>query len=539
MPPKAARSTASGKAKAPAKRPAAAEPASAAKRGKRTPEPAPAKRPAAAEPASAAAAEPSAEPAPGRSRAAPEKVNVPQQPFHPAWCQEQSTWPPLPGSLAPVAAGGRHSLFIDEEGHLRTCGIDRVAGFGSRSAQPFVVLGQGPLAEGEETRILPSPTVVPGLAEVRAVAAGQAHSAVVAADGSAYTFGNGYGGNRREGRLGHGDDIHVEEPRRLAGVDGARAVAVGERHTLILKADGAVLSCGVGVACGHGFASEAESKAAAVAQGLAMHEAHPPNERLPRRIDGFSGRRVQALAAGSSHSLAVTEDGGVWSWGAHALGHGVAGLQVTPKRIKFFARGGGGAVVAAGSTHSLLLNRLGDVYSWGYRANGQLGHGGERLPPEALLPRKIEALADKPASAVAASDGASAVITKQGAYTFGVGTAGRLGHGDAADRLVPTRVEALQSKRISAVSLGSSHSLFVTMYGRVFGCGESADLRFGAFDPHQELRGRFPLAQRHQLVPLEIPGFRARPVMHDLPTSLRGQEYLSHWKFLASARTWK
>jgi alpha-tubulin suppressor-like RCC1 family protein len=161
------------------------------------------------------------------------------------------------------------------------------------------------------------------------------------------------------------------------------------------------------------------------------------------------------------------------------------------------------------------------VWSFGSHSSGRLGHGdesaqlpsGEWPPAEVFLPRRIEALAGHHAFAVAAGDGGHcAVLTKEeGAYTFGNGFAGRLGHGDTDNRTVPTPVAALRGECIAAVSLGSSHSLFVTVDGRVFACGESSAMRFGSLDsqapaPPRRRGGVAP--SRPQTVPIEMPGLR-------------------------------
>ncbi len=60
-------------------------------------------------------------------------------------------------------------------------------------------------------------------------------------------------------------------------------------------------------------------------------------------------------------------------------------------------------------------------------------------------------------------------------FTFGVGTGGRLGHGDAEIRLVPKRVAGpLLAKRIVGVSMGLAHTAAVADDGSVFTWGAAA-----------------------------------------------------------------
>ena len=99
------------------------------------------------------------------------------------------------------------------------------------------------------------------------------------------------------------------------------------------------------------------------------------------------------MSAGDNHTLAITADGSVWSWGrgGHGqLGHGDEQEQSLPKKIEAFA---GQRVVAtsAGDDQSLAITADGAVFAWGEGERGCLGHG-EDLSNQ-LLPKKVEAWA--------------------------------------------------------------------------------------------------------------------------------------------------
>ena len=99
------------------------------------------------------------------------------------------------------------------------------------------------------------------------------------------------------------------------------------------------------------------------------------------------------MSSGAAHSLAITADGEVWSWGQGAygeLGHGDQQNQLLPKKLEAFA-GQRVVTVSAGSDHSLAFTADGAVFTWGEGEYGCLGHG-EDLSSQ-LLPKKIEAWA--------------------------------------------------------------------------------------------------------------------------------------------------
>ena len=64
-----------------------------------------------------------------------------------------------------------------------------------------------------------------------------------------------------------------------------------------------------------------------------------------------------------------------------------------------------------------------------------------------------------------------AVCARGGAFSFGSGELGVLGHGECGDRLLPSRVAALRGECIVEVAAGWHHSAFLDSRGRVHTCG--------------------------------------------------------------------
>ena len=106
-------------------------------------------------------------------------------------------------------------------------------------------------------------------------------------------------------------------------------------------------------------------------------------------------------------------------------------LQITPARI-ISAKGGQSfdniKDIAAGSNHSIALNNKNRVFSWGNGQGGRLGHRdekGESIPKEILAMRDI-----KPTNIYAGDSHSGCISASHEAYTWGVGSYGRLGHGN-------------------------------------------------------------------------------------------------------------
>jgi len=370
---------------------------------------------------------------------------------------------------ARAAAGSRHSLFIDGEGRLSSCGKEVEEGEEEEEDEEDEVEEfSGLLGHGEGVTRLNTPTRLPstlGGERAVSVSAGAGHSLALTADGAVWSWGGG-----SLGQLGHGDLQNQLLPKKIEALAGQRVVAVsaGDGYSLALTADGAVWSWGYGYSgrLGHGDQQD---------------------QLLPMKIEAMAGQRVLAVSAGFAHSLAITADGSVWSWGRGTfgkLGHGQQQQnQLEPKKVEAFA-GQRVIAVSAGNLHSLAITADGSVWSWGWGACGRLGHGDQQGQ---LLPMKIEALAGQRVLAVSAGFAHSLALTADGAvWSWGAGGGGKLGHGDEQSQLLPKKVEALTARRVVAVSAGVMHSLAPTADGAIWSWGDGQDGQLGHGDTQRQ-----------------------------------------------------
>src|SRR5438477_389666 len=86
-------------------------------------------------------------------------------------------------------------------------------------------------------------------------------------------------------------------------------------------------------------------------------------------------RTVAELAGGGNHTIALKQDGTVWTWGYNGygqLGDGTTTQRVIPVQVSSLS---GMTGVAAGLYFSLALKSDGTVWAWGNNTNGQLGDG--------------------------------------------------------------------------------------------------------------------------------------------------------------------
>ena len=120
------------------------------------------------------------------------------------------------------------------------------------------------------------------------------------------------------------------------------------------------------------------------------------------------------------------------------------------------------ANAAAGSSHTLAVSVAGHVYSWGSGAFGKLGHGDD---VNVRIPRQVEFKRKRIARVACGPDHSAAVSEAGEVLTWGAGSYGNLGHGDNTEVKTPKLVESLLGKPCISVACGSKHTLALSQAG--------------------------------------------------------------------------
>lgn len=265
-------------------------------------------------------------------------------------------------------------------------------------------------------------------------------------------------GNTTNGELGLGgiEENQILCPRELSlSVQESQCVqdiVCGDSHTLMLTAKGEVLSCGNND------------------HGQLGREQHRTRPELVTSLSDYS---IQALACGGCHSVAVTKWGQLFSWGSDSFGqlglNSGSGDQWSAKTVKNLALSTV-IQVACGQNHSLALTNDGQLYSWGCNRFGQLGLG--TTSEQERKPILITSLAGIPIAIIACGSNHSFAVSKSGAvFGWGKNTCGQLGLSDCSNRKYPAQLKSLRSIRVKFIACGEDFSVFLTRDGGVFTCG--------------------------------------------------------------------
>ncbi|XP_057956275.1 RCC1 domain-containing protein RUG3, mitochondrial isoform X2 [Malania oleifera] len=190
------------------------------------------------------------------------------------------------------------------------------------------------------------------------ISCGLFHSSLLV-DGSFWIWGKGDGG-----RLGFGHENPAFLPTLNPNLDSVRSIALGGVHSVALTSLGQVFTWGYG-----GF-------------GALGHSVYH-RELFPRLVEGGWTGKICHIATSGAHTAAITESGEVYTWGRDegdgrlGLGPGCGpneggGFSV-PSKVE--ALPVPMAAVSCGGFFTLALTNEGQLWNWGANSNYELGRG--------------------------------------------------------------------------------------------------------------------------------------------------------------------
>lgn len=243
-----------------------------------------------------------------------------------------------------------------------------------------------------------------------------------------------------------------------------------------------------------------------------------------------SHTKIVKISCGFCHSLALSEEGKIYSWGLNkfnCLGRGIEEkICETPKLILIDIEGkdlysnnskmidiNQNSInkkyenqlikssntrnanninilpsdkktiidIGSGIYYSAFLTKGGEIYTWGFGANGRLGH--ESIN-SISYPKKVEFFNAKSLStqidSISVGDSHMSVITKsKEIFCWGSGSNGKLGNGILDDKKIPFLVKKLKYYKMAYSVCGNSNSAAVTEDNKIFVWGKNQNGMLG------------------------------------------------------------
>ncbi|KAI5753838.1 hypothetical protein M8J77_003717 [Diaphorina citri] len=180
---------------------------------------------------------------------------------------------------------------------------------------------------------------------------------------------------------------------------------------------------------------------------------------------------VSSVACGRLHTLVLTSSG-VYAWGSSQYGQlGIGLIDQSPHPRIIPALANIRVVsISAGQYHSLAITSQGKLYTWGWGVHGQLGLNTVEDMSE---PQLVKALEHEVIISAKGGHAHSIALTKAGrVWAFGSGIFGQLGTGSNTKHKVPIELYGLPEP-ISMIATGYFHNLALGTSNRLYTWGSS------------------------------------------------------------------
>ncbi len=340
-----------------------------------------------------------------------------------------TNWQTAVGALAP---GGDSTLALTTDGTLWAWGIN----------------SSGQLGDATTTQ-RSAPVQIGTATNWSRVTEGTSFSAALRTDGTLWTWGL-----NSSGQLGNGALVTRFAPVQVGLSTAWQGIVAGASHLAARQADGTLWTCGLN---SNGQLGQGTADIAVRPQSLAQVNAEP---------------NWQAIAAGTTFTVAAKPDGTLWSWGGNVNGQlGYFPRTALPASAQF----GPLQTAAGGGSHTALIKADGSAWAFGSNASGQLGLG---ATDSSMHPLPVPMGAGFSWKNVTAGGAQTLLIRADGTlWACGTNGSGQLGDGTISARSALTQIGSASNWR--SVATGNTHTLGLREDGTLWAWGSNSSGQLG------------------------------------------------------------
>ena len=307
-----------------------------------------------------------------------------------------------------------------------------------------------------------TPVRVASITDATAITAGGIHSCALHQDGTISCWGN-----NQYGQLGDRTDDYNSSslaPVGVAGITDATAITTGWAHSCALHQDGTISCWG-------------NNEWGQLGDGQSADDWYDrsADSSVPVGVAGITD--ATAIAAGSSHSCALHEDGTISCWGSNTwgqLGDKTDDDSSMPVAVADITDA---TAITAGRGHSCALHQAGTISCWGNNEYGQLG---DKTDDDSSVPAAVADITD--ATAITTGYAHSCALHQNGTIScWGNNENGQLGNGTDNSSRVPVGVAGITDA--TAITTGYGYSCALHEGGTISCWGEGHRTRGGSSMP--------------------------------------------------------
>jgi alpha-tubulin suppressor-like RCC1 family protein/sugar lactone lactonase YvrE len=288
------------------------------------------------------------------------------------------------------------------------------------------------------------------LAVKPAISAGSNFTCGLSVEGNVYCWGDNHWGQMGNGAISLANVLPVQVTGLANGVS---AIAAGSVHVCALTSAGAV-------ECWGQIGSGQLGNGATVTPTTQYSS-------TPVQVTGLTSG-VVAISAGYYHSCAVTSAGAAVCWGANEygqLGNGTTTNSPTPVQVAGLSSGV--VALAAGRSHTCALTSAGAVECWGYNSDGELGNGTTTNSP---TPVQVAGLTSGVVAIAAGYAHTCALLSTGSLQCWGYNFYRQLGNGTTTNSTTPVQAAV---GGVVDVGPGENHTCAVNNSYEVFCWGDN------------------------------------------------------------------